>query len=115
MAENVLDPVLDDFYRNGVTIIRNVLSKEECEKICNRVDEIFDDPHFATTRCVKAGPKLDGRKPIVVHRLFECDPMFRDMLVREPIISIAEKVLGHHCLCIAQGCILNRCDFGINN
>ena len=47
-------------------------------------------------------------------RLFECDLMFRDLLVREPIISIAETVLGEHCHCIAQGCILNRKDLGIN-
>ena len=114
IAEDILDPIFEDFYKNGVTIIRKVLSKDECEKICIRVDEIFDDPHFATTRNVKAGPKLEGRKPIVVHRLFECDPMFRDMLVREPIISIAEKVLGPHCHCVAQGCILNRNDFDIN-
>ena len=33
---------------------------------------------------------------------------------REPIISIAENVLGEHCHCIAQGCILNRKDLGIN-
>ena len=40
--------------------------------------------------------------------------MFRGLLVREPIISIAETVLGSHCHCIAQGCILNRKDLGIN-
>ena len=108
-----LNTVLEDFYRNGVTIVRNVLSREECEQIVARVDEIFAEPYFVQMRNVK-GNRQDGRDPIVVHRLFECDLMFRDLLVREPIISIAETVLGAHCHCIAQGCILNRKDLGIN-
>jgi ectoine hydroxylase-related dioxygenase (phytanoyl-CoA dioxygenase family) len=112
--EEVLAPVLEDFYQNGATIIRNVLSGEECEQICKRVDAIFAEPYFAEMRNVKVNSQGDGKAPIVVHRLFECDRMFRDLLVREPIISIAEKVLGSECHCMAQGCILNRKDFGIN-
>ena len=42
--EEELTPILEDFYQNGATIIRGVLSSEECKKICNRVDEIFSDP-----------------------------------------------------------------------
>lgn len=113
LPPDTLDTVLEDFYRNGVTIIRNVLSREECERIVARVDEIFTEPYFTQMRNVK-GDRHAGKDPIVVHRLFECDLMFRDLLVREPIISIAETVLGEHCHCIAQGCILNRKDLGIN-
>nr|MCS5608966.1 phytanoyl-CoA dioxygenase family protein [Candidatus Poribacteria bacterium] len=115
-TEEELTPILDDFYKNGATIIRNVLLREECQKICKRVDQIFDEPYFAEMRNVKVSqPRNDHDKaPIVVHRLFECDRMFRDLLVREPIISIAEAVLGPQCHCMAQGCILNRNDFGIN-
>ena len=116
-TEEELTPILDDFYKNGATIIRNVLLREECQKICKRVDQIFAEPYFAEMRNVKVSqPRNDHDKaPIVVHRLFECDRMFRDLLVREPIISIAEAVLGPQCHCMAQGCILNRNDFGINS
>ena len=115
-TEEELTPILDDFYKNGATIIRNVLLREECQKICKRVDQIFAEPYFAEMRNVKVNqPRNENDKaPIVVHRLFECDRMFRDLLVREPIISIAEAVLGPQCHCMAQGCILNRNDFGIN-
>lgn len=113
LPSDTLNSILEDFYRNGVTIIRNVLPREECERIVKRVDEIFAEPYFARMRNVKQS-RQEGTDPIVVHRLFECDLMFRDLLVREPIISIAETVLGDHCHCIAQGCILNRKDFGIN-
>ena len=113
LPPDTLNAILKDFYQNGVTIVRNVLSREECERIVARVDEIFAEPYFMEMRNVK-GSRQDGKAPIVVHRLFECDLMFRDLLVREPIISIAESVLGEHCHCIAQGCILNRKDLGIN-
>ena len=113
LPRDVLNVVLTDFYQNGATIIRNVLSREECERIVTRVDEIFAEPYFMQMRNVK-DTRQDDKVPIVVHRLFECDLTFRDLLVREPIISIAESVLGEHCHCIAQGCILNRKDLGIN-
>ena len=113
LPRDVLNVVLTDFYQNGATIIRNVLSREECDRIVTRVDEIFAEPYFMQMRNVK-DTRQDDKVPIVVHRLFECDLMFRDLLVREPIISIAESVLGEHCHCIAQGCILNRKDLGIN-
>ena len=44
--EEELAPILEDFYQNGATIIRNVLSREECEQICRRVDQIFAEPLF---------------------------------------------------------------------
>ena len=114
LTEEELTPILDDFYINGATIVRNVLSREECQRICERVDHIFHEPYFAQMRNVKVSGYASGKAPIVVHRLFECDRLFRNLLVREPIISIAEAVLGPHCHCIAQGCILNRKDLGIN-
>ncbi len=114
-TEEEITPILEDFYKNGATIIRNVLSREECEQICSRVDQVFAEPYFAEMRNVKVARPNDGKDPIVVHRLFECDRMFRDLLVREPIISIAETVLGPECHCMAQGCILNRKDRGINS
>jgi hypothetical protein len=46
-TEEELTPILDDFYSNGATIIRNVLLREECQRICKRVDQIFDEPYFA--------------------------------------------------------------------
>ena len=45
-TEEELVPILEDFYQNGATIIRNVLSREECEQICRRVDQIFAEPYF---------------------------------------------------------------------
>ncbi|NKB69864.1 MAG: hypothetical protein GKR89_22560 [Candidatus Latescibacteria bacterium] len=113
LSETEQAAVLDDFYRRGATIIRNVLPPSLCQQLVERIDEVFAEPYFARMRNVKAS-REEGVEPIVVHRLFECDWLFRDLLVREPIIGLAEAVLGEHCHCIAQGCILNRRDGGIN-
>ena len=41
-------------------------------------------------------------------RLFELDEMFRDVLVREPIISLAEAICGPDCHLIADGILRTR-------
>ena len=33
LPPDALNTVLEDFYQNGVTIVRNVLSRETCERI----------------------------------------------------------------------------------
>ena len=80
-TEETLAPILEDLYQNGATVIRSVLSREECEQICRRVDQVFAEPYFAEMRNVKVKEPHDGSDPIVVHRLFECDRMFRGLLV----------------------------------
>ena len=105
-TQEELTLILEDFFLNGDAIIRSVLSADQREQMCRHINQVFDEPYFVETRNVKTKP--EGPKPIVVHRLFECDRLFRDLLIREPIISIAETVLGPQCHSIAQGCILNR-------
>ena len=53
LSADTLNAILEDFYQNGVTIVRNVLSREECERIVARVDEIFAEPYFMQMRNVK--------------------------------------------------------------
>lgn len=53
LNEEELAPILDDFYRNGATIIRNVLSRDECETMIERLDQIYAEPYFADMRNVK--------------------------------------------------------------
>ena len=46
LPSDTLNAILEDFYQNGATIVRNVLSREECERIVARVNEIFSEPYF---------------------------------------------------------------------
>ena len=55
-TEEKLTPILDDFYSNGATVIRSVLSRGESERICRRVDHIYAEPYFAEMRNVKINP-----------------------------------------------------------
>jgi len=109
IPETILAPALERFYTDGAVILRQILTPEEVTQLRTRVDEVFREPYFSTTRCVKSKSNAAYKfgAQIVVHRLFETDLLFRDFLIREPIISIAETVLGANCHCIAQGCILN--------
>ena len=60
LPPDTLNAILEDFYRNGVTIVRNVLSREECKHIVARVNEIFAEPYFLQMRNVK-GNRQDGK------------------------------------------------------
>ena len=93
LADEDLNPILEDFHANGATIIRGALSRDECERMIERLDQIYAEPYFADMRNVKVKADHDGKKPIVVHRLFECDRTFRDLLVREPRVQALQHNL----------------------
>ena len=35
--------------------------------------------------------------PFILRNTIELDPIFRDMLLREPILSLAEAIVGENC------------------
>src|SRR5262249_4800117 len=51
----------------------------------------------------------------VAVRLFEDDPVFEDMLTREPIIGIVEGILGKSCHLVAQNIVRNAPGQAIDN
>lgn len=91
--------ILDHFYRDGFAFIPGVLSAGECALLRERVDRAFD-AHPVGQSDLRYGE-------IVLVRLFELDPMFRDLLVREPIIGLCEAVLGAQCHLFAQNLVRN--------
>lgn len=91
--------LLADFHRDGYVVIPGVLTPEEVGAMVERIHGFFADDRLAETH--------NRYGDIVMTRLFELDPFFRDMLVREPIISLVEAVLGPKCHLIAQNCVRN--------
>jgi len=91
--------IINDFTRDGVYHLRDVLNLEEVAELKAGVDRAFDDPDFSD----------DSRtySEIVRARLFEVDRVFRDLLVREPIISLVEALLGDDCHAISLNAIRN--------
>ncbi len=89
----------DFFNREGYVHLPGVLSSAEVAALKDRIDEAFEDP---------ACQSEDRRyAEISMVRMFELDPMFRDMLVREPIISVIEAILGDNCHVIANNVVRN--------
>src|SRR5689334_12422339 len=75
-----------DFLRDGYRLIKGVLTADEVGALREAIDRFFAD-----------SPKWIARHNIygswIGVRLFEVDPVFQDMLVREPIISLVEEIL----------------------
>lgn len=92
--------ILDDFYRDGFVLIPGVLTPEEVEQLKAGIDHVADHPEIYT-------PRANLYAPWIALRLFETNQLFRDLLVREPIISLAEAVLGPQCHLMAQNAVRN--------
>ncbi len=90
----------NDFRRDGYALIPNVLGRAEIEALKAAVDRLFANEHFVETDNVYG--------PFVGVRLFETDPVFLDLLVREPIIGLVESILGADCHLVAQNVVRNE-------
>jgi ectoine hydroxylase-related dioxygenase (phytanoyl-CoA dioxygenase family) len=89
----------DEFLREGCLLVPDVLTSDEVAALKEKVDRVFADPVAKTT------DTLYGEWIAV--RLFEWDTMFRDMLVREPIITLMETIVGKDCHVIANNFVRN--------
>lgn len=94
-----IQKIKTDFYRDGYRLIPNVLQPQEVEALKEAMDRVFEEPEWKTTDTLYGS--------FVAVRLFEVDPVFRDLLVREPIIGIAEAILGKSCHLMAQNAVRN--------
>ena len=92
--------IVADFQRDGFRLIPGVLDQGEVAALKTAVDRVFEDDRF-----------LDSHNrygDFVAARLFETDPIFEEMLTREPIIGLAEAILGPDCHLIAQNVVRNN-------
>jgi hypothetical protein len=96
-----------DFDRDGYVHIPGVLQPQEIEALKAGVDRVFDNPRWA------ASDNLYG--DYVAVRLFETDPIFEDMLTREPIIGLVESILGQDCHLVAENVVRNATGQAIDN
>lgn len=94
------EKIKSDFLRDGYRHIPGVLSEDEVVALREAIDRLFADP-------VKTNDKFKFYNPFVAVRLFEDDPIFEDMLTREPIISLVESILGKNCHLIANNVVRN--------
>ena len=103
-SEEKIQQIVEQFYRDGYVHIPGVLTPEEVSALRNRTDELLDDPvlaertdlELACTRYVELRKhEASGEEmPFILRNTIELDQLFRDMLLREPILSLAEAVVG---------------------
>lgn len=101
LEEDETRDILDRFYSDGYALIENVLTAEEITALKVATDRCFDDPILKDT-------EYTSGKGFVLRNTLELDPVFVDMLVREPILSLARAVLGEDCKFCGQNVIRNK-------
>lgn len=99
--------VLEEFHREGFVLIPGVLSPEEVAALRQRSDEIFADPALAGTKYIQ--------NEFILRNTIELDPIFRQLLIRQPILDLAEALLGPDCKFCGQNVIRNRAGVAISH
>lgn len=90
---------IERFDRDGFVVIPNALQAGEVEALKKACDTVFEDPKWTENGNVYG--------KFVAARLFETNPVFIDLMVREPIISLVEAILGDDCHLIAENIVRN--------
>jgi len=88
-----------EFARDGYLLLPGVLTSVEIEALKAGIDRVLEDPKSQETSNIYGS--------YIAVRLFETDPLFEDMLTREPIISLMESILGPNCHLIAENAVRN--------
>ena len=114
--------IVERFARDGYVHIPGVLTPGEVSALRDRTDELLDDPeilarfspvppgtaHWGGGRYHEDRANTSGEVlPMTLRNCIELDQMFRDMLVREPIFSLVEIILGKDSKYIGQNVIRN--------
>jgi ectoine hydroxylase-related dioxygenase (phytanoyl-CoA dioxygenase family) len=116
-SEEKTRQIVEQFHRDGFVHLPDVLTSEEVTALRDRTDELFADPLLAE----RTNPELadttyiqlskheesDEELPFILRNTIELDQVFRDMLVREPILSLAEAIVGQGCKFCGQNVLRN--------
>jgi hypothetical protein len=105
--------------------IPGVLTEDEVTALREKTDAFFNDPELAErtnpdladVRYIQMGTHADSSEtlPFILRNTIELDPIFRDMLLREPILSLAEAIVGKNCKFCGQNMLRNLPGLSISN
>ena len=91
--------IVDQFNRDGYYHLGKVFEEEEIAALRSAMDRKWDDP------IIQADETGDHIRGISMMRMYEYDNIFRDIVVREPIVTVAEAILGKDCHLMSQNCL----------
>jgi len=89
--------LLGRFHADGFLHIPGVFGADEVAALRAGIDEAFANPRW----------KGNLYGDFIAVRLFEIAPIFEQVLAREPIIGLVERILGADCHLIAQNAVRN--------
>ncbi len=124
-SEEKTTQIAQQFFRDGFVHIPGVLTEDEVTALCEKTDAFFNDPELAErtnpdladVRYIQMGTHADSSEtlPFILRNTIELDPIFRDMLLREPILSLAEAIVGKNCKFCGQNMLRNLPGLSISN
>ena len=95
------EEIVAQFYRDGYYFFGVVLEPDEVEALQSAMERKNANPKMHDD---DEGDHIRG---ISMMRMFEYDINFRDLIVREPFISMAEAILGDDCHLMSQNALRN--------
>lgn len=109
--------IAQQFFRDGFVHIPGVLTDAEVTALREKTDALFADPELAErtnptladVRYIQMGAHSESgeQQPFILRNTIELDALFRDMLLREPILSLAEAIVGEDCKFCGQNVLRN--------
>ena len=109
--------IADKFFRDGFVHIPGILTPGEISELRAKTDEFLNDPGLQARENPDLGDKryVEMKKdlatgddlPFILRNSIELDQVFRDMLIREPILSLVEAIVGEDSKFCGQNVIRN--------
>ena len=96
--------IIEQFNRDGYCHLGPVLAADEVEALREAMARKVADPRILND---EAGDHIRG---ISLMRMFEYSEAFRDLVVREPFVSLAEAILGDNCHLMSQNALYTEPD-----
>ena len=90
--------LVERFHCDGYACLEGVLSEVEVTTLRELIERKFQDPLMHE----EAGDHIRG---VNLMRMYEYDINFRDLIAREPLVSLAEAILGPDCHMLSQNAL----------
>lgn len=114
--------IVDAFRRDGFVHIPGVLNQGEIDALRETTDRLMDDPEILAAetpdlhegRYVQMHMGESLQTPFILRNTLSLDPIFPAMLTREPILSLAEAIVGPNCRFCGQNVLRNQPNVSID-
>ena len=97
-SEEKTQQIIEGFYRDGYCLLKGILTEEEVEALRDGMERKYQDPRMHD----EEGDHIRG---ISLMRMFEYDINHRDLIMREPLVSLAEAIVGEDCHMMSQNAL----------